>query len=360
MVLNLTYGSGLGEGIGSLGSSIGEGIRKRKEQTAFQQILNPQQAQPQQPPGFEQQFNDIVNQYQTETGEQLNPEQLNMVWNAQMQKSQVEQQENQPQKTYSMQQLAAIGQKNPQLASMLQQNQLAREKMSIQERGLDQKQKIAYTKLNEPLLEKLNEKIENTEQSGSDFDRLNEIFTDEKSNLPSAWSAALFDLEGDSMASNLARSQLSPAAQEVTKIIVNQLRAAKDSFGSRVTDFDAKKFLLGFPGLMNTPEGRKAVLRNLRIINKINQVHQKGIVSAFKNAGGSGAIPYSEASSISREKNKDEVEQLRDMYINPKKRDFKRMPDPSISKDSELIDETTGQKFFSDGKQWLPIKGQKQ
>lgn len=146
MVTKLTYGSGLGEGISSFGASIGKALKERTERKQLQDILNPPQPEQQQVPadltqdeGFQDKFMSMLQNYQDKTGEQLNPQQLDMAWKAQLQQAQQQQQPTGP-RQYNVQQLAAIARKNPQLASMLQQNQLAQQKMTQQTELAKQKQ----------------------------------------------------------------------------------------------------------------------------------------------------------------------------------------------------------------------------
>ncbi|MFO7881204.1 MAG: hypothetical protein R6U52_01540 [Kosmotogaceae bacterium] len=361
-IIHLKYGSGLGKGLSSFGQAVGEALQKRAEKTQLEKILNPSPTQQAQniteDEGFRQNFLDMIQSYENETGKMLTPDQIDVAWNSSVNQANAQQGAQQPQGQYNMQQLSAIAQKNPQLASMIQQNQLAQQKSSLQEKKLDFQQKLAYQKMNEPLVQKLNERLQKTQQTGYDFERLNNIFTEDANKLPSAWTAAMIDLEGPSGLSKLARTQITPEAQEVIKIIVNQLRGARETFGARVTNFEADKYLLGLPGLLNSPEGRKAILRDLRIVNKINELHDKGILDAFNSGGGTSNITYSEAARIAKEKNKPQIEQLREMYANPKKRDFSSVPDASLLKGEKLIDESTGQEFVSNGMEWIPIRGE--
>ena len=161
MVIQLKYGSGLGRGISSLGASIGGALKERREQSALQNILNPpEDTAPQQDvaqdEGFRQNFLDMVQTQENETGEMMTPEQLDMAWNATTSQATKQQQAQRQQsgapRKYSMKQLAAIAKKNQPLASMLQQNQLAQEKM--EQRGLLASEERAF-KDNKPYFEKI-------------------------------------------------------------------------------------------------------------------------------------------------------------------------------------------------------------
>jgi len=145
MVIHLKYGSGLGEGLSSFGASIGAAMKEKMEQTQLQKILsqNDQTTQPNQPPptnlaedeGFRNKFLETVQGYENETGEMLNPQELDMAWNSSLKEAQTnQQQQTKGPKQYNMAQLGAIAKKNPVVAKMIQQNQLAQNQMQQTER----------------------------------------------------------------------------------------------------------------------------------------------------------------------------------------------------------------------------------
>jgi len=152
MVTKLTYGSGLGEGISSLGASIGQALKERAENKRVQDILNPQEAQQSTPPtdfaedeGFRQKFLDMVQGYENETGNMMEPKELDLAWNSSVKNAQAEQQQQQQKQAggkrqYSMAQLATIAKKNMPLAKMIQADQISTNQM-------DQTREIATEKL---------------------------------------------------------------------------------------------------------------------------------------------------------------------------------------------------------------------
>ena len=210
-------------------------------------------------------------------------------------------------------------------------------------------------KLNEPKLVELNERKRNLEQTGLTFDRMKEILDTEGDAFPSSLSAALFDLEGEGGLSKLGRSQLSPAAQEYTKLVVNQLADAKNTFGSRLTNLDVQTYLKGLPGLLNTPEGRERLLNQLRTINQINQLHAQGIANEFEKAGGVDKIPYSQAESRANKAQFKEMKKLREQFVRPSAQNFSSLPEASSYKGVMIEDEETGQRFRSNGTEWEEV-----
>ena len=155
MVTKLTYGSGLGEGISSLGASIGQALKERTQRKLEQDILNPKQENPKQDPteseGFKSEFLNLIKGYEDKTGTNLSPEQLDLAWNESVKKTQSQQ--NQSQKgtytpRYNIAQLATIARKNPKLAKMIQDDQFQKEKMAQAERiaGIKGEQKSQLEK----------------------------------------------------------------------------------------------------------------------------------------------------------------------------------------------------------------------
>lgn len=77
-------------------------------------------------------------------------------------------------------------------------------------------------------------------------------------------------------------AQATPAEKEFQKILVNQLKNAKDVFGARLTNFDVKTFLEGFPSLADNPEGRRKVLEHLQLANDVNLLKEKALSEVYK------------------------------------------------------------------------------
>lgn len=137
--------SGIVEGITAAGTALGKGFQRRAEATALQRILAPQGGAPQQniaeTPAFQQQFANMIQNYQNQTGVNLTPQQLDMAWNASVQNAQAQQQAPRRTPRYTPQQIMAISQRDPQLGAMLQREQIAREQMEQKERLAGERQK---------------------------------------------------------------------------------------------------------------------------------------------------------------------------------------------------------------------------
>lgn len=161
MVTRLTYGSGLGEGLSSLGASIAGAVKERTKRKQLQDILNPPQVDWSKDEGireklsndkeFSSKYLGMVQDFENESGQTLNPKQLDMIWNAQLQKAQVASQASSGgRRRFSTQQLGAISDINPKLAQIFQQDQIAQDQMG--ERRSLASEKRAYES-NKPFME---------------------------------------------------------------------------------------------------------------------------------------------------------------------------------------------------------------
>jgi len=209
-----------------------------------------------------------------------------------------------------------------------------------------------YFKKNEPELIKIADHLQNLDIEDTRFARLEKLFQEGK--FPSAFTSALFSKDGQLRP--LAASFVSPEAQEAIKLIQDNLSGAKDTFGARVTNFDVANYLKRLPSLLNTPEGRQRVLRDLRSINQINRLYDEGILEIFDERGGSDKISYSGAERIFKKKYKKELDALREEFINPSKKNFDAKPDASKYMGQKIEDTETGEVFISDGKEWKPVQ----
>jgi hypothetical protein len=77
--------------------------------------------------------------------------------------------------------------------------------------------------------------------------------------------------------------QRNPATEEFEKLSADFIRDAKAIFGSRITDVDLQSFVKMIPNLMQTDEGKLAVIRNMRNANRLSALRAetaKGIIKA--------------------------------------------------------------------------------
>lgn len=206
----------------------------------------------------------------------------------------------------------------------------------------------------EPKLQELEDKASNYEHEAMRFDRLNQLFSpDLESKFPSSMNVGFFtDREGN--LSPKVSGILSPEAQEAVKLVADNLTGAKDTFGARVTNFDLQAYMKRLPTLLNSSEGRRRVLRDLRIMNTINKDHAEGVLDVMDRYGGPSKMSVSKAERIFKKEYAPKMKELREEFVNPEKKEFSSMPEASRYSGRRMVDEETGQTFVSNGKEWTP------
>jgi hypothetical protein len=83
----------------------------------------------------------------------------------------------------------------------------------------------------------------------------------------------------------ISPSLTNPDTQLFIKTINEFVRKARDSFGARVTNFELDKFLQGLPTLANTQEGRRLILEQMDVINKLNQLDASSLKKVYRHYG---------------------------------------------------------------------------
>ncbi len=246
------------------------------------------------------------------------------------------------------QQVLAATKVNPALGNAVGHIYQGQEKKEAQ----NQKERFQRSKEAEPELLKISDKLSTLKNEEMHFDRLNTLFSPElQDKFPPAGLVALFTKNGELSA--FGQSQLSPEAQEAVKLITDQIKGAKDTFGARVTNFDAQTFLKTLPNLLNSPDGRRRVLRDLKMINEINQMEEQGILDVIDRNGGPENISVSKAKRIFSKEFEPKRKELAQEFANPEKKEFNAPPNPANYNGKRLQDEH-GKIFISNGKEWVP------
>lgn len=103
----------------------------------------------------------------------------------------------------------------------------------------------------------------------------------------------------------------SPEAQRFLKTVNDFTIQAKDSYGSRVTNFDLANFMRRLPTLANSEEGRRQILQQMSIINDINLSREQALHDVIDDYGGIRNIDYDQAETIAEKRSKPRVEELK-------------------------------------------------
>lgn len=123
----------------------------------------------------------------------------------------------------------------------------------------------------------------------------------------------------------------SPEAQRFVKTINDMTRNAKDTYGARVTNFDLTQFMKRLPSLANSEEGRRQIIQQLQLINKINLAQDTALLDTIEDAGGVRKIDYDIAQGIGEKRSKKDTNK----YIS----EFKNIGKSLDKKYNEIVNE---------------------
>lgn len=106
----------------------------------------------------------------------------------------------------------------------------------------------------------------------------------------------------------------SEEAQAFVKTVNDFTTEAKKSFGSRITNFELNRFLKRLPTLANSPKGRELIIKQMQIINEINQKYNNEIQNIVDNAGGIRRVDFDRVKSLARKRVQPQIENLAAEY----------------------------------------------
>lgn len=107
----------------------------------------------------------------------------------------------------------------------------------------------------------------------------------------------------------------SKEGQEFVKLVVDSAKGAKDSFGSRISNFELDTFLQSLPSLLQTSEGRDAVIRDLKIMNDLNKIHNQAVIDISKQVG--FKVDPAQFESLVQQRIGPQAEDLSKQFIKP-------------------------------------------
>jgi len=347
-----SFGEQLGQNLGSgFGAGLSSGIEQRQKRKFTEQLLGRgKKATQKSTDQIAQDFQRGLLDVEKQIGRDLKPNEVESFWDM-FQKQ--EAQAQQPESDFSERAEAALAADRPDIAKYFTEKEKLRSKENLTREMQERKERFAREQESGKQMKEAHERAESLEESSLRFERLNELFSPElESQFPPALMTAMLTKHGE--LTPLGQSTLSPDAQEAVKLITDEIRGAKDTFGSRVTNFDAQTYLKTLPNLLNTADGRRRVLRDLRIMNKINQSKTDGVLDVMDRYG-PGEISYDKALNIFRKESKGKMEQYRKAFIHPNEFPFTELDDfnASIYPGITIEDPESGQRFSSNGREWV-------
>lgn len=162
-------------------------------------------------------------------------------------------------------------------------------------------------------------KLENNKRDQLEVKKLKTL----SPHLPEGISRVLIDPEtGDMRPSAQIAGLVNKETQEYSKIFSRFQNRAKDTFGSRVTNFDLQSYMKQFPGLLNTQEGREGIFNLMRINLELDNLYDNALDQVYKKYGLDG-IPEEKADELARSMISERTEQLENEYLGAEQKNIK-------------------------------------
>ena len=132
-----------------------------------------------------------------------------------------------------------------------------------------------------------------------------------------------------------------PEAEEFVKILNQFSENAKNTYGSRVTNFDLQQYMRTFPNLWNTEEGRRRIIRQIQIVSEMNSLYDRSLSRCLQKVWGRWNRKNEQADQLAEEEVHPLVQRLHEEYLN-------NMPSSSGNGGSanESIDENSLEGIF--------------
>jgi hypothetical protein len=174
------------------------------------------------------------------------------------------------------------------------------------------KEKANWRKENQPIFKANKEKLATHKRDVLEIHRLKKL----SPKLPEGLERTLINPStGEFYGIAQLAGSASPEAQEWQKIISRFQNRAKDSFGSRVTNFDLVSFMKQFPSMLNTEKGRGRILDLMETVNDIDQLYEDELDSVYKRYNLNG-ISQEKADEIVQSRISAPMEKLINKYEN--------------------------------------------
>lgn len=245
-----------------------------------------------------------------------------------------------------------IGKGNLDQVSTSEEDQELGNILATQDEGLTPSEKVARQterfKTGQPIRAEASSKLRGFARDKERFGILESL--NESGKLPNDFGLLNVDPEGNLRLPFAA----SPESQRFVKTLNEFSASAKDTYGSRVTNFDLAQYLKRFPTLLNSSEGRKQILQQMKIVNDINSVYYKNLQDVFSKAGGARRIDADVAEDLAEKRSQKTIDELVKKFDEIGQ--FSSQPAASEFKGRKIRDKNTGEILISDGENWVPVK----
>lgn len=163
---------------------------------------------------------------------------------------------------------------------------------------------------NEPEIEKAKTSLGKLKADEARLNRLDSL--DNTGKISGGWFTKL--AVGDNNQIRIP-SVMSPEAQEYLKIINDFTTGLKDTFTGNISNFDLQTYLAKLPGLLQSPEGRAAVKRDLHLMNQAKMAESQAVMDVDRMYG--SRISPSQFRQYVDERSSDMIERIYKEFSTP-------------------------------------------
>lgn len=182
----------------------------------------------------------------------------------------------------------------------------------IQPQGMTNAERVKWENSNE---KENNKELKDTSEKKKAFRTNDNLITsmtqvNDGGYLPSGLSKLLIiDPDtGDVRPTAQLLKQQNPQTELYVKNLKQWLKGAKEFFGARVTNFDVSSFMAQLPSLLNSDQGRRLILKQMKYVNDLEAIHNNTLNEALKKYG--RTANYSQISDIVDKKVTEKEEDL--------------------------------------------------
>jgi sulfur relay (sulfurtransferase) DsrC/TusE family protein len=174
--------------------------------------------------------------------------------------------------------------------------------------------KMNLRKENSPIWKDTVDKNKSYRELDTDIGILSKL--NEKKKLPTGFSKLLINPEtGAPYEAVSAVKDMPTDVQQWVKTIARQATQAQTSFPGRVTNFDLMSYMRQFPNLFNTYDGRKVILKQMKLTNEAHKLMTESLNKVYNKYKLSGITPE-DAEDMAHENVKGRLEEIDKELLN--------------------------------------------
>lgn len=193
-----------------------------------------------------------------------------------------------------------------------------------QESGLTESERVrrydSREKRNSPIYDNVYKSLKGLEEESRSLERLQSL--EDSGKLPVGMEKWNINPKTGEL---LLPATASPESQLYVKTINDFITKAKEIFPGRVTNFDLEAFMKRLPQLSNSPEGRKLILKQMELTNKIAFLRDEALKETYDHYG------VGEISSVEAKKIANKIYKERKPELETRLRDLDGMLDQTAS-----------------------------